>query len=275
VAFHHVHSPVDVRRQFWQEYLGQISIDAAEGKRQGDFGTIQQHYRPGLVSNMSRVEIAAQKQGLGVQSIFLAVFARVHAQILASAGTDSKEIPRQLVVGLYLANRSHDAEGLSELMAPTVNIVPLRLDNKLSHDHESLLVAARKIQNDINEISMVEHSGVSLGEIAEWTGVRISACVNFLRLPELESAGAGATDRVVFKSLGREELASLRLSSLGQPDQSHTNGDTAASLDSAPAVDSATSTAAIRDVFMVSRQIPENPPRTGTNAFSTCSTAYP
>ena len=254
MAFQRLHSPMDTRRQFWQKYLGETSIDGAKDKRQGDFGVIQQHYRPGLVSNMSRVEVAAQKQGLGVQSIFLAVYARVHAEVLAAAGADSKEISRQLVVGLYLANRSHDTEGLSELMAPTVNIVPLRLDNKLSHDHESLFVAARKIQDDINEISMVEHSGVSLVEIAEWTGVRISTCVNFLRLPELESsdAGASATERVVFKSLGHDELASLRLSSLGRPDQSHTNGGSAASLGSAPTVHAATSTAAIQDVFMVS-----------------------
>ncbi|KAJ5310521.1 uncharacterized protein N7443_002982 [Penicillium atrosanguineum] len=250
VAFQQIHSPVDFRRQFWQKYLGQISIDSANGKCRGDFGAIQQHYRPGLVSNMSRVEIAAQKQGLGVQSIFLAVYARVHAQILAAAGVDSKEIPRQLVVGLYLANRSHDLEGLSELMAPTVNIVPLRLDDKLSHDQESLFVAARKIQDDINEISMIQHSGVSLVEIARWTGVRISTCVNFLRLPEKESTDAAdATDRVEFKPLGRDKLSSLRLSILSRPDQSRTNGDTAASLSPAPPVHVG-STAAMQDVFM-------------------------
>jgi len=262
VASQHVHSPVDVRRQFWQKYLGQISTDGAEDKRQGDFGAIQQHYRPGLVSNMSRVEIAAQKQGLGVQSIFLAVYARVHAQILAAAGTDNKEIPRRLVVGLYLANRSHDAEGLSELMAPTVNIVPLRLDNKLSHDQESLLVAARKIQDELGEISRIEHSGVSLLEIAEWTGVRICTCVNFLRLPELASVDAAAANgiHVAFKSLGRDELASLRLSTVGQPDQPHTNGDSTASLGTAPTVHASTSTAVIQDVFMVSLKNPSNPP---------------
>jgi NRPS condensation-like uncharacterized protein/aryl carrier-like protein len=256
VAFQHVHSPVDVRRQFWRKYLGQISNTGADDKRQGDFGAIQQHYRPSLVSNVSRVELAAQKRGLGIQSIFLAMYARVHAQILTAPGADSKEIPRQLVVGLYLANRSHDTEGLSELMAPTVNIVPLRLDNKLSHDQESLFVAARKIQDDITEISMIEHSGASLVEIAEWTGVRISTCVNFLRLPEIEStgAGAGATDGVEFKPLARDELASLRLSIPSQPNQTHRNGETAASLSPAP-TEHVGSTAAFQDVFMVSQQI--------------------
>ncbi|KAJ6134333.1 AMP-dependent synthetase/ligase [Penicillium sp. IBT 18751x] len=250
VAFYQFHSPVDVRRQFWQNYLGQISIDSVNDKCQSGFDAIQQHYRQGLVSNMSCVEIAAQKQGLSVQSIFLAVYARVHAQTLAAVGADSKEISRQLVVGLYLANRSHDFEGLSDLMAPTVNIVPLRLGDKISHDPDSLFVAAQKIQDDINEISMIQHSSVSLVEIAKWTGVRISTCVNFLRLPEKESThAADATGRVEFKPLSRDKLSSLQVSTLDQHDQSPTNGDSAASLSPAPTVHVG-STAAIQDVFM-------------------------
>jgi hypothetical protein len=91
-----------------------------------------------------------------------------------------------LAVGLYLANRSHSIEGLAESVFPTVNIVPLRLDDKLSDTNDDLLEAARAIQIEINEISRVEYSGVSLLEIAEWTGVHIDTCVNFLRLPEGE-----------------------------------------------------------------------------------------
>ncbi|KAJ6172405.1 hypothetical protein N7470_001472 [Penicillium chermesinum] len=151
-------------------------------------GPIQQFYRPGLVSKMSRVEIAAKRHGLSIQSIFLAVYARLHARILGE--TESEP----LVVGLYLANRAQVAED-ADALVPTVNIVPLRLDNKLSDDHESLTTAARGIQHDIGLISAVEHASVSLTEIAEWTGVRISTCVNFLRLPTTEdsSGGPGAT----------------------------------------------------------------------------------
>lgn len=186
VAFQHVHSPVDVRRQFWQKYLGQIPTAV---KRGGGFGTVQHHYRPGLVSNMASIEKVAKRQGLSIQTVFLALYARVHLQKFGAAETvDDAGSHKRLTVGLYLANRSHSIEGLAESVIPTVNIVPLRLDDKLSDSKDTLLEAARSIQTEINEISRPEHSGVSLLEIAEWTGVRIDTCVNFLRLPEQELA---------------------------------------------------------------------------------------
>lgn len=61
--------------------------------------------------------------------------------------------------------------------------MPLPIDDK--HGEVSLLAAARKIQDQLNEIGRVEHSGVSLQEIAEWTGVRLDTCFNFMRFPEM------------------------------------------------------------------------------------------
>lgn len=255
VAYQHVHSPLDVRRQFWQGYLAQISTDGPGNERIGNFGAIQQYYRPGLVSNMSRVERAAQCEGVSVQSVFLAVFARAYGQLLAAGGTSKEELHRRLVVGLYLANRSHDSGSLSELMAPAVNIVPLRLDNKLSEAHGSLFDAAQKIQADINMISMAEHINVSLVEIAEWTGVRISTCVNFLRLPELDTAISGTSDRVVIRSIQRRELTAPETSSCISPVPSTANGHPPASPSSTHDLRSSTSLAAMGDVFMVSRLI--------------------
>ncbi|KAJ5815263.1 AMP-dependent synthetase/ligase [Penicillium riverlandense] len=225
VAFQLVHSPVDIRRQFWKKYLGQYSTNKTAVPQKSKFGVIHQYYRPGLVSNMTRLEIAAKRQGLSVQSIFLAMYARVHARIFVHDEKDRQS----LIVGLYLANRSYAAEGLSELVAPTVNIVPLRLDGRATRNDTCLFAAARKIQNDVNEISMVDHAGVSLGEIAEWTGVRIDTCINFLRLPELADT-SGHTEEgknVVFKAIPGEELERPRDSSPGVCHHARTNGDIA------------------------------------------------
>jgi amino acid adenylation domain-containing protein len=207
VAFQHVHSPVHVRRQFWQNYLGQISTHKA-AKRVDGFGSVQQYYRPGLVPNMACVEKVAKRQGLSIQTIFLAIYARVHLQSFRTAGTADHEGPdRRLTVGLYLANRSHSIQGLAESVIPTVNIVPLRLDDKFSDTNDSLLEAARRIQNEINEISRMEYSGVSLLEIAEWTGVHIDTCVNFLRLPENELPSNDT--KFSLSAIQREELSRL------------------------------------------------------------------
>lgn len=253
VATQHARSPVDVRRQFWQRYLGPIAIHGVDEKRLGEFGAVQQYYRPGLVAHMSRVEAAGKRESLSIQSLFLAVWARVRHQVLAAEGCSDEDIRRGLVVGLYLANRSHASEGLSELIAPTVNIVPLRLDDKISDTPASLVGAARRIQDEIHEISRVEYSGVSLVEIAEWTGVRISTCVNFLRVPDLDdSAVPGNRDRVSFRPLSREEVAGFNRRNLGGSDPSP-NGQTAAvSAMSGPDHGSAASPAALGDVFWVS-----------------------
>ncbi|KAK9848893.1 AMP-dependent synthetase/ligase [Penicillium brevicompactum] len=203
VAFQHVHSPVHVRRQFWQKYLGRTPT----ALRRGDgFGTVQHHYRPGLVTNMANIEKVAKRQGLSIQTIFLAIYARVHMQQFAAETADGAGSQQRLIVGLYIANRSHSLEGLAESVIPTVNIVPLRLDDKLSDSTPTLLDAARRIQAEINEVSRVEYSNVSLLEIAEWTGVQIDTCVNFLRLPEQLAPG---NEKLSLTAIQREELENL------------------------------------------------------------------
>ncbi|KAJ5485398.1 Nonribosomal peptide synthase sidC [Penicillium diatomitis] len=248
VGFQRIISPIDVRRQFWQRYLGHSqSVDLPNSQTRES--AIRHDYQPGLVSNMSRLDKAANRQGLSTQSIFLAIYARIHHQIMASDTVNGASAPHQLVVGLYLANRSYAIEGLSELVAPTVNIVPLRLDDKHSHDSTSLLAAAHRIQQDIHAISSEENAGVSLMEIAEWTGIRISTCINFLRLPESDDPnGDDASDVVIFKPISREELDEIHTSS-SSDDPAHMNGDRVASnTDRAIGINA--SLAALKEVFL-------------------------
>ncbi|KAJ5946268.1 hypothetical protein N7454_003107 [Penicillium verhagenii] len=241
VAVQHVHSPISIRRLFWSKYLDQIVMRAIDMPPLGEFGAIKQHYRPGLVSNMSQVEKAAKLRGLSIQSIFLAVYAQLHVQIFGDS--------EGLVVGLYLANRSFVTEGLSELVAPTVNIVPLRLDNKIHSGGDSLFTAAGKIQDDIHLISMIEHSCVSLVEIAEWTGVRINTCINFLRLPEVEESTGTATNQTVFKSVPFRGVKDSNGTSLDKADPLLTNGDVTAPA-STQVMRAAVTTAAREAVFL-------------------------
>ncbi|KAI3109232.1 hypothetical protein CBS147333_5862 [Penicillium roqueforti] len=254
VAFQYVHSPVDVRRQFWQKYLGQISTAV---KRGHCFGSVQHHYRPGLVSNMASVEKVAKRRGLSIQTVFLAVYARVHLQQFGAAETtNGAGSRRRLTVGLYLANRSHSIEGLAESVIPTVNIVPLRLDDKLSDSNDTLLDAARRIQTEINEISRPEYSGVSLLEIAEWTGIRIDTCVNFLRLPEQELKVPGNCDHAKFSftAIQREEFEDLSgAAPVSKNDPIPINGNGVAPPGAAETIPGlehpSASTAATQDIF--------------------------
>ncbi|KAJ5447818.1 AMP-dependent synthetase/ligase [Penicillium cf. griseofulvum] len=231
VAFQYVHSPVDVRRQFWQKYLGQIptAIKIGDG-----FGTVQHHYRPGLVSNMASVEKVAKRQGISIQTVFLAVYARVHLQEFGAAETADAGSHGRLTVGLYLANRSHSIEGLAESVIPTVNIVPLRLDDKFSDSDDTLLDAARRIQTEINEISRPEYSCVSLVEISEWTGVRIDTCVNFLRLPEQELKAIHSETKFSLTAIQREEFEDLSGVPVSEKVPIEINGLTPGAVETSP-----------------------------------------
>jgi hypothetical protein len=118
--------------------------------------------------------------------LFLAAYARIQSQLTRrtnGVNGDDESKPDHVIIGVYLANRGYDLEGLADLTAPTVNIVPLRIDNAAANG-ESLFSVAQRVQKDMQEIGRIEYSGVSLAEIADWTGVRVDTCVNFLRLPE-------------------------------------------------------------------------------------------
>lgn len=181
IAFQTVQSPVHVRERFWKDYLGQGTDKAAPQMRQA-CGQIQNCYRPGLVRRIDRLERVARCHHLSIQSLFFAIYAKVHAHIIAPS-TVTENPSESLILGVYLANRSLGLDGLSEMIAPTLNMVPVRVQLP---QNASVTDIAHQIQNDLHEIGRVEHSGVSLVEIADWIGVRVDVFVNFIKLPNSE-----------------------------------------------------------------------------------------
>lgn len=89
------------------------------------------------------------------------------------------------MIGIYLANRSLDMDDLTELAAPTFNLVPLRISTSGS----SIIESALRVQRDLSEISRLEYCGVSMRDIHTWTGITVDTYVNFLTLPGEEDAG--------------------------------------------------------------------------------------
>lgn len=168
-----LHSAADDREKFWKEYLAGAN-HANESNRSMHLSETIKCYRPSLIEDISYFEGFSRSQGITVQALFLAVFAVIQ-------GETSGQAARDVVIGIYLANRSHPLEGLPDMLAPTVNIVPLRIRFK---KEQPVISLARDIQKDLLEISRIENSCVSLIEIADWTGVKLDTFVNFLKLPE-------------------------------------------------------------------------------------------
>lgn len=183
------------RRIFWSSYLGE-SENPVFPLAEHDFGWIarQSQFTPGLIPSTQRLFAIAKLHGISIQAIFFAAFARVQASHLSKVGV---QISKDIVFGIYLANRSHPIEGLTSLASPTLNLVPLRINDVLS---KSVVESAKTVQQDIHAISTPDNSAVGLWEISDWAGVVIDCFVNFLSLPGADEKNGGIVD--VEKEIG-------------------------------------------------------------------------
>jgi amino acid adenylation domain-containing protein len=159
-------------KSFWIDYLQGVQHPQLESATSSPARHIEV-YDPRAMSDMPSFENRLRKQGLSLQSVFFAAYARAY-----SYNTDPTA--EDVIIGIYLANRSH-LEDLSRLAAPTLNLVPLRI---CSPTRTSLAELAKQIQKDLQAISTPENSSVGLWEIETWTGVTVDTFVNFVKVPD-------------------------------------------------------------------------------------------
>lgn len=160
------------RKSFWTEYLKNVPTTSTTVKPiRHDQRT--RLFRPRAIKKIQRLAALQRAEGLSIQSLFLAAVAQMRALSSAQKNAD-------IVLGAYLANRSHAVSQLENLAAPTVNVVPIRAVRPLQR---TLVEVARQMQGDLHRVGSVEGSFVGLWEVLEWTGVKIECIVNFLRLP--------------------------------------------------------------------------------------------
>jgi amino acid adenylation domain-containing protein len=164
---------------FWADYFEGVQYPQLES----DISSPARHievYDPRAMSDMPSFENKLRKQGLSLQSVFFAAYARAY-----SYNTDPTA--EDVIIGIYLANRSH-LDDLSSLAAPTLNLVPLRVR---SPTRTSLAELAKQIQKDLQAISTPVNSSVGLWEIEAWTGVTVDTFVNFVKVPDNDDNVAG------------------------------------------------------------------------------------
>ena len=161
-------------KAFWTRHLANCgSTLLGSGGATGYAGRRVELFRPSLLDARACRDLQSntRRHGISLQAVIFAAHARYVA-----ARTRSNEI----VLGVYLANRSSVLDGLSTLPAPTLNLLPLRIGG-LSRP---IMNVATEIDGNLALISRAENASASLAEVARWTGVRIDAFVNFLKLPE-------------------------------------------------------------------------------------------
>lgn len=177
-----------VRRQFWAEYLNGCPRTLGSEQSRTDHSVERISYvKRSAVPDTSRLRRSAAQLGLGIQSLFLAAYAKVLAGRRVAdqglAAESAKDLPPTVVFGIYLANRGGpDSDGLPSTY-PTLNLVLLRVDVGVD-GRRGLADVAAEVHRDLGTISQHGRCHVGLWEIDEWTGVKISSFVNFLSLPD-------------------------------------------------------------------------------------------
>jgi hypothetical protein len=168
-------SAIREKRAFWTRYLANLSQNRLLQPSKSP-ETRTEIFIPGLLVT-SKLEAIARQHGVSVQSIFLAAYAKIHTTNSASRNDED------VVIGVYLANRSLPINGIATAVVPAVNLLPLRVKTPLGRNLAEL---AGDIQRDLRDISNPANASASLFEISEWTGIKVDTFVNFLSLPDTQ-----------------------------------------------------------------------------------------
>ncbi|PSN67429.1 hypothetical protein BS50DRAFT_525198 [Corynespora cassiicola Philippines] len=176
-------SSISGRESFWVKYLGDITQNRLpQPSHQSTSRT--EIFQAGLIPDIASIEKLCRKNGISTQSMFLAAYAKLYAALT------STESDQDVVIGIYLANRSLSIPDIAEAPIPTVNLIPLRVQAPRGG---CILDLASQIHYDLQDVGSMQNAQVSLKEVQEWTGVCVDTWVNWLKLPEVQVGGTGET----------------------------------------------------------------------------------
>ncbi|KAH7078060.1 hypothetical protein BKA63DRAFT_410193 [Paraphoma chrysanthemicola] len=167
------------RKTFWTRYLSGVKQNYFLQPSSTPLERLEMFHPSWLTSAL--LEKTARENGVSWQALFLAAYAKLYAAL-----THGPETP-DVIIGVYLANRSHDTT-VRNAAVPTANLLPLRVHRSSEHARD-ILASAQQIQRDLQGISATENAWSNLYEISEWTGVKVDTFVNFLTLPDSDAEG--------------------------------------------------------------------------------------
>jgi amino acid adenylation domain-containing protein len=165
------------RRSFWTAYLHGVTQSHLP-EPQSSVNTRSEIFIPVLLPTKA-LEDTARQTGISIQSLFLAAYAKFYANLTKTPQE------QDVVLGIYLANRSLPIPGVEAAAIPTVNLLPLRVRTPLQLNS---VESAKQIQQDLQQIGELSIATTSLWEIKNWTGVVVDTFVNFLTLPDAGEA---------------------------------------------------------------------------------------
>ena len=152
-------------------------------------------YQPGLDGIPTRIDEVARIWGVSTPALLIAAWGKFYYEEVAlrrrpNFGPSSCH---DVVLGVYMANRSLSINGLDQVAAPTFNVVPLRIR---SPNLNAVGQIAKQVQRDLVELRNVEVAMTPLWQIKQWTGVTVGTFINVLP-PEEDICDGSDDDNVL------------------------------------------------------------------------------
>jgi len=183
------------RKDFWTNYMSGIEPDRAAIMPNIHTSRASLLVSPAM-KDITSLRSICTSRGITIQSLFFASYA-------AHLASSSSPQPKDVVFGIYLANRAEN----NLPMFPTLCLVPLRVRINQGDD---LITMAERIQDDLQTISARPNVDVGLWEVLEWTGVKVDSFVNFLSVPSQSAKLNGTAEEggaVAFEEITTESSA--------------------------------------------------------------------
>ncbi|KFX86084.1 hypothetical protein V490_09235 [Pseudogymnoascus sp. VKM F-3557] len=174
----------NTQKTFWESYLPPTP-ESDRVHETPDLSRRVEIFKPSVP--IGDITTAARKAGVTVDALLLAAFSKAYEMTNQPARDET-------LVGLYLANRSATTD-LSELVAPTLNLVPLRI----RFAGGGLEDVAAGVQRDLLKLSEVGHVGAGLVDVWRWTGRRVGVFVNVLKSASSGEESGDVKDGGLFK----------------------------------------------------------------------------
>ncbi|KAF7945610.1 uncharacterized protein EAE97_004648 [Botrytis byssoidea] len=174
-------------RDQWIDYLGTVSSRQSSLDLDLEFEVIGpgirkpsrvEVFKPGLPAK--GVKTRAQNAGVSIDHILIVLASIVLNDQQNKNDEDAEE---GLIVGLYLANRFPFSQNLSTMMAPTLNLLPIKIVPIDGDEDDDLAISelAKNVQKDLAKISRGGMANVGLDEIYQWTGVKVHGWINIVK----------------------------------------------------------------------------------------------
>lgn len=177
-------------KQFWTQYLAGANIVQVQDNNTQQLSRAS-CYLPSALDSVTPLKEMAVQLGIGLPNLAFAIYAKMLAD------GNGKGNDKDVIFGIYLANRGQGGDGDDELAAyPTLCLVPLLIRSPAQRKTADI---AAQVQADIHTMSanssltMAAPLSASLWEIQQWTGITVDSFVNFLLPGDVSTTSAFGT----------------------------------------------------------------------------------